>query len=186
MTSFHTPKLHGYSVKFSPFTPTRFACVACEQYGIAGNAVLLVFDFHPDLSGPPVVVQTCNWVDGLFDLAWSEIDPDICVTAGGDGAIQIWNVLNKDPLAVLKSHEKEVYSVDWSHKGEKNLVVSVSWDGSAKIWDVGSGRNEPISAVHGHQGVVYSGVWSPHVPGSFATASADGTSKIWDVRTPAS
>uniref|UniRef100_H2YS78 Peroxin-7 n=1 Tax=Ciona savignyi TaxID=51511 RepID=H2YS78_CIOSA len=186
MAAFQTPKLHGYSVKFSPFSPTRFACVACEQYGISGSAALLVFEFPPDLSGPPVVVQNCRWSDGLFDLCWSELDPDICVTAGGDGAIQVWNVLNKEPIAVLKNHEKEVYSVDWSHKGDKNLVLSSSWDSSCRVWDVPSGRSVPLVSFAHHSGVVYSGVWSPHVPGTFATTSADGASRVWDLREPLS
>ena len=34
--TFKTKDRHGYSVKFSPYIPTRFACSTSQYYGIAG------------------------------------------------------------------------------------------------------------------------------------------------------
>ncbi len=36
----------------------------------------------------------------------------------------------------------------------------------------------------GHEGCVYSAVWSPRQPQLFASASADGTVKLWDAKMP--
>ena len=36
MLNIPTQSLHGYSVRFSPFTPNKIACVACQQFGISG------------------------------------------------------------------------------------------------------------------------------------------------------
>ena len=36
----------------------------------------------------------------------------------------------------------------------------------------------------GHQHVVYSVVWSPHQPRTFASVSGDSTLRIWDISTP--
>jgi len=36
MSTFNTPGLHGYSLKFSPFIANRLACVSCQNYGISG------------------------------------------------------------------------------------------------------------------------------------------------------
>nr|CAB3264792.1 peroxisomal targeting signal 2 receptor-like [Phallusia mammillata] len=182
MTSFHTQGLHGYSVKFSPFSPTRLACVACQQYGISGTAALLIFEFDPNFNAPIAVTQTCKWEDGLFDVSWSELDEAVCVTAGGDGGIQVWNITNNVPMLVLREHEKEVYSVDWCHTGDKNLVISGSWDNTVKLWDIGAGLGKSLGSFAGHYGVVYSAVWSPHISGCFASTSADGTARIWDIR----
>jgi WD40 repeat protein len=35
--------------------------------------------------------------DNLFDVCWSEKDPNIMATAGGDGFVQVWNLGNKYP-----------------------------------------------------------------------------------------
>jgi len=76
-------------------------------------------------------------------------------------------------VTVLREHEKEVYSVDWCHTGDKNLVVSGSWDSTAKVWNIESGMNRSLSSFAGHYGVVYSTVWSPHIPGCFASCSGE-------------
>ena len=72
-------------------------------------------------------------------------------------------------MLVFREHQKEVYSVDWSHLGGKNLVVSGSWDNLAKVWDIEAGKC--CDTYQGHYGVVYSTVWSPHALGIFGSAS---------------
>ncbi|KAJ1154796.1 hypothetical protein NDU88_007539, partial [Pleurodeles waltl] len=62
-----------------------------------------------------------------------------------------------------------VYSVDWSLTRGEQLVVSGSWDHTAKVWDPAVARS--LCTFKGHQGVIYSTVWSPHIPGCFASAS---------------
>jgi len=52
-------------------------------------------EFDPNFAKPVVVTQSCGWEDGLFDISWSEKDAEVCVTAGGDGAIQVWNITRK-------------------------------------------------------------------------------------------
>lgn len=37
-------------------------------------------------------VSRFQWQDGLFDVVWSESEPDVVVTASGDGILQIWNI----------------------------------------------------------------------------------------------
>ena len=38
-------------------------------------------------------VQAFEFSDGLFDVTWAENNENILVAAGGDGSIQIWDVL---------------------------------------------------------------------------------------------
>ncbi|KAI4804684.1 hypothetical protein KUCAC02_026303, partial [Chaenocephalus aceratus] len=45
-----------------------------------------------------------------------------------------------------------------------------SWDQTAKVWD--PSLSQSVSTLRGHEGVIYSTVWSPHIPGCFASASA--------------
>lgn len=46
---------------------------------------------HTPSNGACKPMQIYEWPDGLFDVAWCESADNICATAGGDGAVQIWN-----------------------------------------------------------------------------------------------
>lgn len=181
MKTFKFPARHGYAVEISPFIPIRLACATSQYYGIAGCGTLLVLEqTETGIS----LVKSFDWNDGLFDVTWSESNEHILLTGGGDGSLQVWDTANPlpGPLQVLKEHTQEVYSVDWSQTREQNLVVSGSWDRTAKVWDLSRG-GQSLCTLQGHEGVIYSTVWSPHIPGCFASASGDGTLRVWDVKT---
>jgi len=181
MLTIPTQSLHGYSVRFSPFTPNKLACVACQQFGISGSGSLLIFEGQLENDQePPTLLRKNNWLDGLFDVCWSELDINVCLTACGDGSILLWNQNENEPIAIAHDHQKEVYSVDWNHRKAKNLVVTGSWDTTCKVYD--ANQLKLLSDHVGHLGVVYSSIWSPHLDDTFASTSADGTLSIWDVR----
>ncbi|KAL1139094.1 hypothetical protein AAG570_009155 [Ranatra chinensis] len=181
MPSYLTPNRHGYSVRFSPFHPERLVCATSQYYGLAGGGTLFSLELTPD--NTLVEVCTFPWQDGLFDVVWSETDPNIVVTASGDGILHIWN-LNSPPLPVkaLKEHKKEVYSVDWSQTRQEQLVLSASWDCTVKLWDPNSASS--LATFLGHTQLVYNAMWSPHVPSCFASVSGDGTLRIWNSLAP--
>uniref|UniRef100_A0A8C0UX65 Peroxin-7 n=1 Tax=Cyanistes caeruleus TaxID=156563 RepID=A0A8C0UX65_CYACU len=130
-----------------------------------------------------VLLRSFDWNDGLFDVTWSENNENVLITCSGDGSLQIWDMAKtKGPLQVYKEHTLEAYSVDWSQTRGEQLVVSGSWDQTAKLWDPAVGKS--LCTFKGHEGVIYSTIWSPHIPGCFASASGDQTLRIWDVKTP--
>ncbi|MGH0179891.1 UNVERIFIED_CONTAM: hypothetical protein FKN15_008544 [Acipenser sinensis] len=115
--TFRVPGRHGYAVEMSPYLTSRLACATSQYYGIA---VGFFFSF--------------DWNDGLFDVTWSENNEHVLVTASGDGSLQIWDTNNPmGPLQVFKEHTQEVYSVDWSQTRAEQLIVSGSWDSTAKV-----------------------------------------------------
>ncbi|KAF0024000.1 hypothetical protein F2P81_024630 [Scophthalmus maximus] len=181
MKVFRSPARHGYAVEASPFVPSRSACAASQFYGLTGCGSLLVLD---QTETDVCLVTSWEWSDGLFDVAWSETNEHVLVAGGGDGSLQLWDTANHSaPLRVAKEHTQEVYSVDWSQTRGENLIVSGSWDQTVKVWDPALSRS--LATLRGHEGVIYSTIWSPHIPGCFASASGDGTLRVWDLKAAA-
>ncbi|KFO32227.1 Peroxisomal targeting signal 2 receptor, partial [Fukomys damarensis] len=145
---------------------------------ILGCGTLLILDQNET---GLTIFRSFDWNDGLFDVTWSENNEHVLVTCSGDGSLQLWDTAKAaGPLQVYKEHTQEVYSVDWSQTRGEQLVVSGSWDQTVKVWDPTVGKS--LCTFRGHESVIYSTIWSPHIPGCFASASGDQTLRIWDMK----
>ncbi|MHB8897328.1 MAG: WD40 domain-containing protein [Thermoguttaceae bacterium] len=113
-------------------------------------------------------------------LVWTAIfTPDgfRILSVGGNDA-RIWQVGNDEPVMSFTPHGA-VASADYSPDGR--LVVTASWDSSAKIWDAVTGV--PLrKLVGGHVGYIHSAVFSPDGT-TILTAGDDHTARFWDVAT---
>jgi len=109
------------------------------------------------------------------------MSPDGNRLATASGArVNIWDVQSGEVLASLKEHTHLVETCAWSPSG--NLLITGSWDSTAKIWDASSLRTTPES-VH-HSGEVNFIAVSPD-GGTVASASNDTTVKLWGSSTGA-
>jgi WD40 repeat protein/energy-coupling factor transporter ATP-binding protein EcfA2 len=110
---------------------------------------------------------------------FAEYSPDgqLLATASQDWTARIWDANSGREVAVLEGHEGPVRRVSWSPDGR--WVVTAGEDHTARIWAFATG--EQVQELKGHTGKVYAAVFSllDHEL-RIATASADGTIRIWD------
>ena len=111
-------------------------------------------------------------------LLWSTAflpGTDDVLTVGGSDA-RLWDVKTGREKMSFSPHGA-VASARFSPKGD--LIVTGSWDNSAKIWNAQTGQ--VIRKLEGgHTSFVNTAVFSPD--GRFVlTASDDGTAKLWNV-----
>ena len=77
---------------------------------------------------------------------------------------------NKDPMIVFEGHQGPVNSVEV----QGTMLVSGSWDATAKIWDLESGQC--IKTLEGH---AYAVTVSIMENGNILTGSQDGNLHMW-------
>lgn len=88
------------------------------------------------------------------------------------------------PIATISAHRSEGYAVDWSPTVPGGKLLTGDNDGLIYMTTRADGGgwatdNRPFK---GHTGSVEEVQWSPSEQSVFASASSDGTVRVWDVR----
>lgn len=86
-------------------------------------------------------------------------------------------IVNADPLAALQGHKNQVVFNRFSPDG--NRLITTSWDMSARVWDVNTGRQ--ISVLRGHTHIVDQAYFSQD-GNLIVTLAEDFTARMWDFR----
>lgn len=194
------------SVRSSPWDPTQLVVTAADNFGISGTGKVYVIKA---MGGPmgaagagaaaavaPMLTLGLGWgtSDGAFDACFSEADANLVIVGCGDG-VKIYHLGQAGstppaaptmPIAHMTEHGAEVCCVTWAH-GSTPHFATASWDRTVKIWPaavLGAGGGPSLCTLVGHTKEVYEAAWNPHQPAILATASGDGTFKLWDVRQP--
>lgn len=124
-----------------------------------------------------ILLNLTNKKDNLRRIAWSQ-NLRYLASAGFDGVVQVWDLLNKAPYRSLRGHSGVVYGVCWSPDSAK--LASSSGDGSVRVWDLKSGLLE--REFRGKADAVLGLAWSP-VGNLLATSTNNGSVQIWNVDT---
>ena len=128
-------------------------------------------------------------VGGLFVNAVAFAPDGRSVAIGGNdkkGFIRIWNVENgkpePSPVSFKGPADDElqdgILSVSFSRDGSR--LLTASYDKTARLWDVPSGRQ--LKIYKGHSWFVWSADFSPD-ESQIVTASQDGSVVIWNTET---
>jgi ribosome assembly protein RRB1 len=90
------------------------------------------------------------------------------------------------PISTIKLHKAEGYALDWALPSLHPLGRLLSGDNNGQIYDTkrteGGGWVTDSRPLTGHTDAVEELQWSPNEKNVFASASSDGTVKVWDVR----
>eukprot|EP00557_Chaetoceros_sp_GSL56_P012728 CAMPEP_0176481678 /NCGR_PEP_ID=MMETSP0200_2-20121128/2957_1 /TAXON_ID=947934 /ORGANISM="Chaetoceros sp., Strain GSL56" /LENGTH=301 /DNA_ID=CAMNT_0017877917 /DNA_START=176 /DNA_END=1081 /DNA_ORIENTATION=+ len=114
----------------------------------------------------------------VYALSYSP-DGECLASASFDMTCLLWNATgNCENINVLRGHKNAVLDVKWSMDGEH--IVTASADKIVAWWD--GNTAERTKRFMGHEGIVNK-VDTSHVsPKLVASASDDGTVKVWDAR----
>lgn len=88
------------------------------------------------------------------------------------------------PISTIRAHKSEGYAVDWSPTVPGGKLLTGDNDGLIYVTTRtdGGGWVTDTRALRGHTGSVEEIQWSPSEQSVFASASSDGTVRVWDVR----
>ncbi|KAM7378327.1 hypothetical protein PAMA_013295 [Pampus argenteus] len=99
------------------------------------------------------------------------------ITSSEDTTIRVWRWQSGE-CKVLQGHKEQIrcFSLLSNSPADTRLLLSWSFDGTFKVWDIESG--EKLQDTEAHQGAILSCHVSPDGC-LFATTSADKTAKLW-------
>ncbi|KAI0177390.1 WD40-repeat-containing domain protein [Pestalotiopsis sp. NC0098] len=88
------------------------------------------------------------------------------------------------PLSTIRAHKSEGYALDWSPLVPGGKLLTGDNDGLIYVTTRtdGGGWVTDTRAFQGHTSSVEEIQWSPQEASVFASASSDGTVRVWDVR----
>lgn len=90
------------------------------------------------------------------------------------------------PLSTLRKHKSEGYALDWASASQHPLGRLLSGDNDGFIYSTqrteGGGWVTDDRPFTGHTSSIEEIQWSPNEKNVFASASSDGSVKVWDVR----
>lgn len=102
------------------------------------------------------------------------------ITSSEDTTIRVWSWQSGD-CKVLEGHKEQVRCFSLlSNLPAESTLLSWSFDGSVKVWDLESGQK--LQDVDAHRGAILSCHVSPD-RSLFTTTSADKTAKVWHCET---
>ena len=182
--------------KFNPNSPARVLVIsATSQAKIMSRDGETITEFSKgdmylrDMNG------TKGHVSEITSGTWHPTNRDLCVTAGTDSTLRIWDAnksMKQRDVIVHKSKvagnagKSRITAVAWGSQveGTNSLLVSAALDGSLSIWPGEGPYHRPAAEV---QVAHTSDTWTSGIDISpdgrlVVTRGGDDTIKLWDTR----
>jgi RNA polymerase sigma factor (sigma-70 family) len=171
------------------------ALVVTLALAVAGGGALAAFFRHdaPPGDPPPGPPVAARWeaprvwrepgrfpddahTRGVWAMAFTD-DGRTLLTAGGDGAVRLWDVATRRPTGSFRGHAGQVVALALRPGGAE--AASVSDDGRLCLWDTAACRARVSAPVR--DGQDWRLAFSPDGRTLAAANAADGGIDLWDV-----
>ncbi|ROT38117.1 ribosome assembly protein RRB1 [Sodiomyces alkalinus F11] len=131
-------------------------------------------------AGRPATTLTASMTESS-NVFIHDITPHL---ASFDNPGAIVSAQQNKPACTVRAHKTEGYGLDWSPLVPGGKLLTGDNDGLIYVTTRtdGGGFVTDTRAFQGHTGSVEEIQWSPSEASVFASASSDGTVRIWDVR----
>ncbi|KAK1774631.1 WD40-repeat-containing domain protein [Copromyces sp. CBS 386.78] len=182
--------------EFCPTSGSHFLCVTAHpQAKIMSRDGDILTEF---IKGDMYLRDMHNTKGHVGEIAtgtWHPSDPNLCVTAGSDSTLRIWDVNNKrsqKEVIVFKSKaagsagRTRMTSVVWgaSAQGSNPVLVAAALDGSLVMYSGNGPFTRPSAEIReAHKPDTWTGGIDISADGRMVvTRGGDGLIKLWDTR----
>lgn len=143
--------------------------VAVAKKGLEGRAIL-----HGSFAGFGSEVFS---KDGKY--LFTKLDDETALNSLQKCA-QIWDAETRAPMYTLRGHTDSIMWIGASQNSE--MVASVAWDGTVRIWSIGTGQC--LHSFGNFGGQMWAGAWSPNSKYlAFSQGSPRTVVFVYEVRT---
>lgn len=142
--------------------------------GPSGSVSLMRLSASLQPLGQPVLLAGHG--HGAHSFAFSPQSDRLASGGDEDGTVRLWDIAAQRELLHFGPGRGTFWSIAFSGNGR----YIAGAEGLGHIWDAESGRE--LHRLEGHAGSVFDVAFSPD-SARLATASEDGTARVWDVAT---
>ncbi len=185
-----------HRVQFSPLGGSVFLCISAHpQAKIISRDGDIVTEFIKGDMYLRDMHNTKGHVSEITTGTWHPTDRNLCVTAGTDSTLRIWDINNKrsqKEVLVFKSKapgaagRTRMTAVVWGTpvQGGNNVLVSAALDGTLVMWSGNGPFTRPAAEVRdAHKPNTWTGGIDISSDGRMVvTRGGDNLIKLWDTR----
>jgi len=185
-----------HHIEFNPSSPSQFLCISAHpQAKIMDRNGEVLAEFIKGDMYLRDMHNTKGHISEITTGTWNPDDQNICVTAGTDSTLRIWDVnfkRSQKDIIVHKSRaagsagRTRMTAVAWSSskQGGSNLLVAAAYDGSLAMWNGVGPYARPVAEIRdAHEANTWTGGIDISKDGRMVvTRGGDNTIKLWDTR----
>lgn len=134
--------------------PVRCLTLA-EGAILSGSQDGIITQFTFNNGQPAVEIQPGGSVRHPHQITAILSSNRVYVTGCKDGIIRVFDINSHELRFTLEGHANAVTSLSWLPAGNGDVLISGSWDGTAKLWDVTSEASDRcLDTLDGHENTV--------------------------------
>ncbi|SZF05370.1 unnamed protein product [Blumeria hordei] len=183
-------------IEFNPLSGSTFLCVSAHpQARIMNRDGEVLAEFQKGDMYLRDMKNTKGHISQVTSGTWNPIDRNLCVTAGTDSTLRIWDVNNKRCQKEVIVHRSKaagsagrtrMTAVVWGSplQGGSNILAAAAVDGSLAMWSGNGPFTRPAAEIRkAHE----TGTWTGGIDISsdgrtIVTRGGDDLIKLWDIR----